>query len=125
MNQIVDRLTHKCPIHDVDCIYRNPRRDFWMAFEWKFPGERPGTSSTQRSIQELDVAFSCTDHTYRGFFIVQIGTSLDAGFPFDDTQQMAVVHLHHGEMLANTLQLFVWIENACASFHFCMRPAES
>ena len=98
MNQIVDRLTRHCPIHDVDCIYRNPRRDFWMAFEWKFPGERPGTSSTQRSIQELDVAFSCTDHTYRGFFIVQIGTSLDAGFDFDDTQQMAVVHLHHGEI---------------------------
>jgi len=98
MNQIVDRLTHNCPIHDVDCIYRNPRRNFWLAFEWKFPGERAGKPSTQLSIQELDQAFSYSDNTYKGFFTVQIGTSLDA-FDFDDTQQIAIVHMHRGEIV--------------------------
>lgn len=96
MNRELDKLAPRYAIiHDIDCIYRNPARDFWVAFEWKNPGERMGTSATLRSIQELDIAFSEADNTYKGFFTVRLGFSIDT-FPLDDTQQLEVVHTHNG-----------------------------
>ncbi len=84
MNRELDKLAPRYAIiHDIDCIYRNPARNFWVAFEWKNPGERMGTSATLRSMQELDIAFSESDHTYKGFFTVRLGFSIDT-WPLDD-----------------------------------------
>ena len=82
-------------IHDIDCIYRNTPKNFWMMFEWKNPGEEMSTQATLTSMQEMDQAFANASASYRGFFMVRFGFSIDA-FPLDDTQQMEVIHMYDG-----------------------------
>jgi len=82
-------------IHDIDCIFRNIAKDFWLVFEWKNPGERMGLSGTLQSLQEIDEAFSTADKTYKGTFVVRLGFSIDT-FPLDNTQQVEIVHMHDG-----------------------------
>jgi len=99
MNRYLSEMASRYDvIHDVDCIYRNTAKNFWCVFEWKNPGEHMSSNGTLASLQELDQAFCATSDTYRGLFIVRLGFSIDA-FPFDDTQQIEVIHLYDGILL--------------------------
>jgi hypothetical protein len=96
VNWLLDEMTGNAVcIHDIDCIYRNIAKDFWLMFEWKNPGETMGSTGTLQSLQEIDEAFSNADPSYKGAFVVRFGFSIDT-FPLDNTQQMEVVHMRDG-----------------------------
>jgi tRNA-binding EMAP/Myf-like protein len=96
MNRYVDQMTDKAvTIHDIDCVYRNHKRNFWCLFEWKNPGEQMSATGTLASLQEMNDAFEGASNSYRGLFIVRLGFSIDA-FPFTDAEQLEVVWLHCG-----------------------------
>ena len=99
MNRELSRMARRSDIiHDVDCIYRNTARNFWLCFEWKNPGERMGSAGTMSSLTQLDMAMATTGEEYRGLFIVRLGFSIDT-WPLDDTQQIEVVRMRDGEVL--------------------------
>ena len=94
MNRYVDQMTDRAvTIHDIDCVYRNHKRNFWCLLEWKNPGEQMSASGTLASLQEMNEAFEGASNSYRGLFIVRLGFSIDA-FPFTDAEQLEVVWLH-------------------------------
>lgn len=96
MNREVSRMASRsATIHDIDCIYRNHAKDFWLMFEWKNPGEMVSGRGTAQSLHNLDEAFSNADADYKGLFIVRLGFSIDA-FPLDDTQQCEIWHMCGG-----------------------------
>ena len=96
MNRELSRMARRSDvIHDVDCIYRNTAKGHWCMFEWKYPGEKDSSMATLSSLSNLDEMFSMCDRHYVGLFLVRLGTSMDE-FPFDDSQQCTIEHLHHG-----------------------------
>lgn len=99
MNRELSRMARRSDvIHDVDCIYRNTAKDFWLMIEWKNPGETVSSQGTTNSLQQMDEAFANASAQYKGWFIIRLGFSIDS-FPLDDDQQLEVVHMHDGVVL--------------------------
>ena len=82
-------------IHDIDCIYRNHAKDFWLMFEWKNLMEEGSGSGTLQSLHEMDEAFNRVSHSYTGLFLVRLGFNIDQ-WPLDDERMIEVQHICGG-----------------------------
>ena len=97
MNLYLRQMAHPstASLFDVDCVYRNYAKDFWLMFEWKNLMEDDSGPDTLEMLYEMDDALCKVNHSYAGLFLVKLGFNI-ADWPLDDDRMIQIQHIYGG-----------------------------